>query len=127
MRFSTVAAFMLPFTALAAPVPEPVHKDSDWVSDNSARLEQLRQGTLVDVGTLNGALFIMPENGRKIQEGSNKDGVNQIVNKANQVLSDWLVTLVDTANKIAVKIQGGDPTDLPEYVATPMCICRSTY
>ena len=119
MRFSTIAAFMLPLTALAAPVSELVRKNSGSVSNNAAQLDQLRQQIFEDIGTLNSSLTAMFENGKKIQEGSNKAIVNDIVVTANQDLNDRFVILFDRGAKIIGKILAGQPPDQNEYVATP--------
>ena len=119
MRFSTIAAFILPLSALAAPVSERDHKDSESVSDNAAKLEQLRVETATNIATLNTSLIAILENGRRIQEGSHQDVVYQIVDIADQVLNDKFKLLVKSGVKIATKIRAGQPPDQNEYVATP--------
>ena len=123
MRFSTIAAFMLPLTALAA----PVHKSSESGSDIVNQLNQLRLQIAEDIGTLNTSLIAILDNGKKIQEGVKNDVVDDIVDTANRNLNNEFVALVDSGLKVVAAILAGQPPNQQEYVATPMHICWSMY
>ena len=123
MRFSTIAAFMLPLTALAAPVQKSSNSGSDIVN----QLNQLRLQIFQDVGTLNSSLIAILDDGKKIQEGVKDKVVDDIVDTANRNLNNQFVALVDSGLKVIAAIEAGQTPNQQEYVATPMRICWSMY
>lgn len=106
MRFSSLVAFMLPLSALAAPL---VQRDS---------IDDLRDQILAGLNTIDTELPTVLTKGQAIQQVSQKAVVNDIVNVAKVDLEKFGF-VVTAATNIANAIQAHQTPEEREYVATP--------
>ena len=106
MRFSSVVAFMLPLSALAAPLVQ------------RASIDDLRDQILSGLTIVGQELPTVLQKGQDIQIFSQKAVVNDIVNVAKVDLEKFDV-VVTAAKNIAKAIQDNKAPEEKEYVDTP--------
>ena len=108
MRFSSLVAFMLPLSALAAPLVQSQAQDG---------INAVRDQIVTDLTTLKKSLGTLHAKGEEIKKKSNKGIVNDIVNTVKDSQGFFEVVFVAATN-IGQAITAGKQPEDNEYVDT---------